>query len=286
MLKFLFLMACALSTQLALAENVDMCLGDVCAQILGQSGKINFDFDDQTVQVTMDSITEVDSSGNAVGNTGGTKHSFNSFASQEFQFSELHNASYQGLATTAVNFTASLVDASSVFKVQLYLFLEGGTIYNYDQAYNVSRGSFKFAYNWDYWPFCTIGGSGVTLCTKGGTQQEGAFLDFKIILKGNSDASNDVNGTLVYSDNTKVYMPVDYYASGWEAMPSGYPKEVLMGSKTEVTFRFARFDAALDYDPILNWGSGTVKNGANSLYDTPLVMMTLLSMTVGIFFSL
>ena len=81
-------------------KNAEMCVstsantlnatadGDVCVKVLGQSGKIDFTFDTTTVQLTMDSIQEVDSSGNVVGNTGSTKHSFNhwfnSFASQAF----------------------------------------------------------------------------------------------------------------------------------------------------------------------------------------------------------
>ncbi len=43
--------------------------GDVCVKVLGQSGKIDFTFDTTTVQLTMDSIQEVDSSGNVVENT-------------------------------------------------------------------------------------------------------------------------------------------------------------------------------------------------------------------------
>jgi hypothetical protein len=280
-----FCAACALNWSLVKAANVDMCVGDVCAKILGQSGKIDFFFDDQTIQVTMDSIVEVDSSGNMVGNTGSDKHSFNSFASQEFVFSELYDTTYQNLSATAVNFTSSLVDATSIFDVQLYLFLEDGVIENHNRSYAVSRGSFKFSYNWDYWPFCTIGGSGVTQCTKGGTDQEGAFLDFKIILKGNSDAAIDTNGTLLYTDNSKVYMPKDYYASEWEVMPDGYPMEVLQGSKTEVTFRFARFGEALDYDPILNWGTGDIDNsGAASR--APVFAITFLSAIIALVLSL
>lgn len=280
MFNTLFLSACLMSLALTHAEDVEMCVEDICAKILGQSGKIDFTFDEQTIQVTMDSIVEVDSNGDVVGNTGSTKHSFNSFASQDFVFSDLYSTTYQNLSATAINFTASLVDDTSNFDVQLYLFLEDGAITNHNQDYSVSRGSFKFSYNWDYWPFCTIGGSGVTECTKGGNEQEGAFLDFKIILRGNSDASSGTNGTLVYDDNSMVYMPSDYYASGWEVMPDGYPLEVLQGSKTEITFRFARFDEGLYYDPILNWGTGDVSDGdtggASSLPNSPVLAVTAL----------
>ena len=54
-----------------------------------------------------------------------------------------------------------------------------------------------------------------------------------------------------------IYMPPDYYdsAAGWKVMPTGYPKFDIKGSQTIVTFRFSRFSASLDYDPILNWGN-------------------------------
>jgi hypothetical protein len=43
----------------AAAGNVEMCSAGVCARVLGQSGKIDFTFGDQSVQVAMDSIIEV-----------------------------------------------------------------------------------------------------------------------------------------------------------------------------------------------------------------------------------
>jgi hypothetical protein len=143
-------------------------------------------------------MTKVDEDGETVGNTGSTKHSFNSFASQDFTFSDIFDTSYQGLDAVAVNFSASLVDASSNFYVTIYLLQEDGNITNHNTNYSVASGSFKFSYYWDYWPFCTIGGTGVTNCVKGGQQQEGAFLDFKVILKGSGDASAGQNGTLEY----------------------------------------------------------------------------------------
>lgn len=150
--------------------------------------------------------------------------------------------------------------------MQLYLFLDDGEITNHNKVYNVTRGSFKFSYTFDYWPFCTIGGTGVTDCKKGGQQQEGEYLDFTIILKGNDAADEQGNSTLVYQDGTEVFLPADYYASEWDVMPAGYPLEDLQGSKTIVTFRFNRFDEALDYDPILNWGADfTDESGSASL---------------------
>ena len=211
----------------------------------------------------MDSIKEVDSSGNVVGNTGSTKHSFNSFASQAFTFSNLYSTTYNGIPASAVNFSATLVNGASNFKVVLYLFMADGTIYNRNQNFSVSRGSFKFSYDFDYWPFCTIGGIGNAQCKTGNSQEKGAFLDFTIIIKSQVNAKNDTTAdrnttALVYTDASTIYMPPDYYdsAAGWKVMPTGYPKFDIKGSQTIVTFRFSRFSASLDYDPILNWGNG------------------------------
>jgi hypothetical protein len=230
-------------------DDVDMCVGGVCADVLGQSGKITFSYDDQTITIEMDSITEVDASGDAVGTSGSTKHSFNSFASQDFEFGVIYDTTFQDLAVSAVNFSSSLVDGYSNFSVVIYLFLESGNITNYDETYQVHAGSFKFSYLFSAWPFCTVGGTGVYECTQGQTEQEGAFLDFTISMKGN-DAADADNATSLVNPNV-------YYAEGdggWLTMPATYPLEEVQGSSTSITYRFARFNGSLDYDPILTWG--------------------------------
>ena len=77
--------------------------GNVQCKILGQSGKIrlvyignntegNFsDSNDNQLTFEVDSIYERDAQGNEVGKTGPKKHSLNSLASQEFNFTKVDN---------------------------------------------------------------------------------------------------------------------------------------------------------------------------------------------------
>ena len=56
-------------------------------------------------------------------------------------------------------------------------------------------------------------------------------------------------------------------------MPGGYPLTEVQGSKTNVIFRFARFDADLDYDPFLTWGSGDTDGNAGAQLAKPWALM-------------
>lgn len=188
----------------------------------------------------MSSLTEVDSNGDAVGTTGSAdeKHTFNSFASKDFVFSEVFSEDYQGLNTTRVNFTCVLFAGATNLQVQLILFLEEGNVDVNNATFAVDRGSFKYTYNIDYWPFCTVGGSGNSLCQKGQTEQEGAFLDFEIIMKSSSTSNPAVssedqgNATAVvvdWSEGGEMAFPGQYEevsTSGervWKDLPTGYP---------------------------------------------------------------
>jgi hypothetical protein len=96
------------------------------------------------VQVTISSLTELDDSGNAVGTTGSAdqKHSFNSFASKDFEFSEVFTEDFQGLSTSRVNFTCTLFAGATNLQVQLILFLEDGIVDIHNSTFAVERGSF------------------------------------------------------------------------------------------------------------------------------------------------
>lgn len=267
-------MVCVLfgSSDLLVMADTEMSGDGATADVLGQSGKIVLTYEDQSTQITISSITEVDSSGNTVGNTGPAagKHSFNSFATQDFTFSDVQEKTFQGLETSYVNFTCSLVDNVANLTVDLYLFLENGNTTIDSRNYTVSPGSFKFSYYLSNWPFCTIGGSDEnnTLCIKGNSEQEGAFLDFEIILKavGNAQDVSDNNGTSIvtYDDESNVVLPNKYQVDGeWFTMPDGYPLTENQGSQQIVTFRFARFSGTVDYDPFVNWGSDSANSNSN-----------------------
>jgi hypothetical protein len=249
MFLYSFLLAAKNDDDYVSSSNATLCDNGACADVQGHSGKITFTFEDTKIQVTMDSINEVDASGDD------TDHGFNSFASQDFFFSEEYSMTFKGIAATAVNFSAVLMEGTSNFTCQLIMFVEDG-FYSYGNVtYRVTAGTFKFGYDFSYWPFCTIGGTGVTECTHGNQEQEGAYLDLTISLK-NDDENAVTNGTTVeYPGSAYLYQPDSYELTGgvFESMPPGYPMTTLQGSKTILTYRFYRFDQSLYYDPVLSW---------------------------------
>ena len=70
---------------------------------------------------------EVSSQGQAVGTTGKVKHSFNSFASQDFQFSDISSGTLQSLSVEYFTFTCQLKGLPSTLKV--YVSVPNSDIY-------------------------------------------------------------------------------------------------------------------------------------------------------------
>eukprot|EP01006_Ploeotia_vitrea_P020012 TRINITY_DN52264_c0_g1_i1.p1 TRINITY_DN52264_c0_g1~~TRINITY_DN52264_c0_g1_i1.p1 ORF type:complete len:305 (-),score=-5.39 TRINITY_DN52264_c0_g1_i1:225-1139(-) len=301
----LFLL-CLLSVYFSTVYGVVVSSGNASATILGQSGKVTFDYAGMSVQLTMSSVTEVDSDGEEVGNTGGNSgaHSFNSFASQDFTFSNIVDTTYQGVPVANVNFSCPLIDGTSNLLVNIYLFTADGTIENNGTDYNVGIGSFKFSYYIDNWPFCTIGGTGPTLCMKGGQEQEGSYLDFEVIMKGSTSGSvtqvvDNITTTITFGDESNVAMPVSYQIINmtegfdqWYSMPANYPVVDAQGSKDTITFRFSRWEnAEMYYDPIVtfntsasitNSGQSNISGGFSTAVTLTMVIMFVIGMAVEV----
>lgn len=269
--------------------------GGTTVQILGRSGKMtvsNSNLGSSSVTVTMDALREVDTSGNAVGTTGNPKHSFNTFASQDFTFSPASTVQYQNMTASYIDFTSTI--NSGTFQVLTYVFQDTGTITHDSEESKVGNGTLKFSVSVTGWNWCT--GSN---CQQGQTQQTGSFLDFDISIKGsqaptakpkanpNLDAANqtkDYNiGNAVVGLSTRV--KVD---GAWVTMPTGYPKVATQGSSTVYTFRFPKGNAIL-YDPTIGgFDTVVVVNSGSAHGSTPgslLVTIFILASARLFFFS-
>ena len=114
----------------------------------GQSGKITIgradppSKDPNSVTVQMDELKEVDKDGNEVGKTGNPKHSFNSFASQDFTFGDLKSVTYEGLDAKSFDFT-SVINGGTL-RIITYIFTEKGSFKNGNETIEVNNGTFKF----------------------------------------------------------------------------------------------------------------------------------------------
>lgn len=240
---------------------------------LGRSGKIRIGFQQnnesqpERVVVEMDELKERDSNGNEVGKTGrpSTKHSFNTFASQDFMFTDTVESTLQDINVTTFQFKSSLLEGTANLTVTVYIFNEDGNITLGDEETEVQRGNVKFSILIEKWRFCGTN-AGDDSCTKGGRAETGEFLDFVITIKGKGTPSPknesdedegrrggrqkrgkkyDLGGDSEVVLSTKV----QYDGGNFTDMASGYPKTVTRGSKTSFVFRFERFNESVFYDP-------------------------------------
>ena len=181
-------------------DTTDLKVGEFTAKILGRSGKMtigrgaNPDIDADRIQVTFDEIKEIDSSGTAVGISGATKHTFNTFASLDFNFSSIRDDTFGGLSAKRIDFSASIGSVSALLAVNVYIFKEKGEINVDGEKSSVQIGSVKFNIQLVGWDFC--GNPGIT-CNKEGKNEIGDGIEFVISVQGKGSAQkrpdNDQN---------------------------------------------------------------------------------------------
>jgi len=235
---------------------------------------------DEAVVIDMDSIVERDVDGNPVGVGGKGKHSFRSFATQQFEVSDMVEADYNGIPAYQTTFKANINGGD--FKVDIYMMLGDGTIQNGDEEIAVNKGQFKFTVSVDNWAWC----EGTTptdtnapeYCGKGNKGEVGHHLDFTLAIKSKNakptakggsgklgkrppknangkhqPAEIDMGGGASMSLSSKVQVD-----GTWQDMPGAddedsYPQVDTKGSKVLYTFRFPKA-AKIFYDPGVDMG--------------------------------
>lgn len=257
--------------------------GQVRAKVLGKSGKITFNTTDAKSRVTIefDGIQEKDSANNDVGTSGNVKHTFNTFANQDFTYSQPMNGTIYNVSATCVTFQSQLSGLSSVFKVKLCIIHQDANVTVGNETIELRQGMLKFNFELYNWTFCN--GSD---CTKGQTNQIGEFIDVTVVIKGSGTAkptsANKPKKGDVYElgTNEQLIMSKQVEIDGvWQQMPDGYPKFISQGSKELFTIRIPKFSSKAMYDPVITLASEgtttTVKptttapiNAANSLQST------------------
>lgn len=260
----------------------------IYVKVLGHSGKImvakrqNSSEDPNSVQIEFDEIKEKDSSGNEVGKSGASKHSFNTFASQSFSFSSLANVKYQNISAKMFNFTASLTTVNASLLTSVYIFTVDGNIIVANESTNIKAGNVKFSTEIKGWNFC--GSAGVT-CRQGNTDEQGVYIDFVIVIKGKGSASKarkrasdgdeyDLGGGAGVILSKKV----KYDDKDWTNMSNGYPTMTTTGGKQIFTFRFEKFNSSALYDPIVTMGGSVDGNGGCILSVSSLFVFTMMSL--------
>lgn len=205
--------------------------------VLGQSGKVRITRVDKVITMQVDYLHEVDASGNTVGQTGSSKHSVNSFATQAFTFTPLKELSYQNVSMQEFTFAT---DVHSIGKLKIVTMMveEASSVATETETWSVARGDIKWNIELSDWAFCDP-------CSDG----TAAYIDIGIEIK--STKSEKKNNTIDLGDAT-LQLSNRVQVDGTEQnMPSGYPKIVSQGSKELFIFRFPTFSQKVVYDPLL-----------------------------------
>lgn len=195
----------------------------------------------------MAALRQLDASGATLGGGGSQKHSFNSFATQLFTFSQPTNATYQDLQVAKVSFDSTLVDSSNV-KIDTFIFKEAGNVSVGDETIQVPLGAVKFNVELSNWSWC--GGS--TTCKAQAGEGAAVELDLSmaVVGKGSPTKMSAKDKDFDLGGGNKLLM-FDTYSldSGatWVKMPTGYPKV----SGSTFTLKFPRWTGTVMYDPIV-----------------------------------
>jgi hypothetical protein len=141
--------------------------------------------DPNTITITMDSLSEVDAEGNAVGASGSVKHSINSFAPQRFEFALPEQVKIGTAHATKVAFSTPFKGlGDSKLSVDTYLMTHSGDVGTDTETWTVNQGDIKFNLLLTDWDWC---GGTTSVCGKGQAVEVGAFIDVVVSVKGKSD---------------------------------------------------------------------------------------------------
>ncbi|XP_014681654.1 PREDICTED: skeletal aspartic acid-rich protein 2-like [Priapulus caudatus] len=251
-------------SKLALCILICLCLGErvrtedktltgdnVEVKVLGKSGKISLtinppaESENEVSQVTVnwDELKEVDGDGNDV-----TDKRFNTFANQDFTYSDIENTTYSDIEAQMISFSASLAKQQTTLgnlTVVMYIFKEMGTLSLGEETHTVHPGTLKFNIVIENWTW--------------GADSDAHMLEFVIDIKGKADDAvkketetgepqtfdMGANTNLVLSQKVKTSDSGD-----WTDMPTGYPDYTTKGNKKMFIFRFPKGDK-ITYDPSL-----------------------------------
>merc|ERR1711939_606406 len=186
--------------ELLAASDKELHAGGIWAKVIGQSGKIDLapsqdvSSDPNKIRVQIEALRQKDSAGNVLGSGGNAKHSFNSFATQDFAFGALEDTSYGGVTCVKLPFTATLAPGSKI-EIQVFLFKENGTITVGADKFAVTSSTMKFNVLLSNWVWCSNNG----VCK--GTDGVGASVELDFSVTSKEAAKKSPNATGLVDSN-------------------------------------------------------------------------------------
>jgi hypothetical protein len=262
MTKLICLIACLAFLRPALAAgDKDLHAGGIWAKIVGQSGKIDLapssdvSSDPNKIRIQVEALRQLDDAGKVLGNGGASKHSFQSFATQDFTFGALEDTTYGGVKCVKLPFTSTLAPGS-VVEIQVFLFKENGTIAVGDDKFAVTNNTMKFNVKLSDWVWCGDGG----VCQ--GTDGVGASVELHISITSREQAKKTDSAGLVYALGGGAQMrlsdKIQVDGGSWTQMAGGGPTLSEAGATTsKFTLKFPKFSTSALYDPDITYGAST-----------------------------
>lgn len=247
--------------ELLAASDKELHAGGIWAKVIGQSGKIDLapsqdvSSDPNKIRVQIEALRQKDSAGNVLGSGGNAKHSFNSFATQDFAFGALEDTSYGGVTCVKLPFTATLAPGSKI-EIHVFLFKENGTITVGADKFAVTNSTMKFNVLLSNWVWCSNNG----VCK--GTDGVGASveLDFSVTSKEAAKKSPNATG-LLYSLGGGARMrlsdKIQLDGGSWTQMPGAGPTLTGTDKISKFTLKFPRFNSTALYDPDITYGTSS-----------------------------
>eukprot|EP00928_Gymnodinium_smaydae_P084533 TRINITY_DN677_c0_g1_i10.p1 TRINITY_DN677_c0_g1~~TRINITY_DN677_c0_g1_i10.p1 ORF type:complete len:580 (-),score=74.67 TRINITY_DN677_c0_g1_i10:841-2523(-) len=217
--------------------------------VQGQSGKFTVynsqQGKSQGITINMDALREVDALGNTVGATGpkNEKHSFNSFATQQFTIEDAEAVVVGNVEATLIKFH-SPINTIGKIQVDTYVMAGAGLVGPPGEKWAVANGDLKWNIKLYEWTFCG--------CNKG--TEVGEYVDLDVSMKGPRTASHTKGSKSInMGDGVNLELSNQVLVDGtWMAMPTGYPMVTVKGSSTTFTFRFPKFNTSATYDPLIS----------------------------------
>lgn len=266
MFKPLILVVLTFNVQLIRAADFEMKTNtsQTKIKILGQSGKMTITPPKgDAVMVTMDFLRELDANGNEVGKSGSKKHSINTFAAQDFTFTNKGLVNYENVSTNAVDFSTSISTDIGKLDVMTYIFRNNGTVGTDTERWKVIFGDIKFNLFLSNWKWC---GDQVT-CGNGKNTETGAFIDVGIEIKSKSEPKKQKgkNGSFALGDGIDLQLSSRVLIDGvWKNMPAGFPSLEVKNGKSLFTFRFPKFTTDAKYDPVMHLSESSPTSSSGS----------------------
>lgn len=230
--------------------------GGMYAKVLGQSGKIDLapskdiSSDSNKMRVQIEALRELDAAGKELGKGGNSKHSFNSFATQDFTFGDLEDTTYADLDVIKIPFSSTL-DAGSKISIDLYIFKEDGEITLGDEEFSVSNGTLKFNIKLTDWVWC--GDQGVS-CTNSDGVGASLEIDISVTSKDKPEFSSDSRVYTMGGGGT-VHVSDQIQLDGGDWMEMDPAPSVDISGPLKITLKIPKFTTSALYDPEITYNS-------------------------------